>query len=213
MDALDKLTHVAQSVLGTATTAAAVTAVTADSTIVVSISTEDQTALPGASVPLSHSMSQHVVIRDQPYIIDDASTDPAHALASRDLGLRAYAGFPLRGTRGTVIGAVSVFTTEPRHWSPHDLQILESLTTAAQAIVTTHTAARHARMFRISGAMPADTFARVQHNLRTPLTSLLGFLELLLEGTAGEFNADQSHALRRCLANAERLREAVEALS
>lgn len=54
--------------------------------------------------------------------------------------------------------------------------------------------------------------ARIQHGLRT-LTSLLGLLDLLLDGHLGDLSDDQMEALRRCHIHTHRLCEDVEALS
>ena len=209
--ALDALTRVAHRALGTETTAA-VTAVTAEQLVIVSISAEGEAAPPGSTVPLSHAMCQHVVTSGEPYIVDDASRDTRHALAVRHFGVGAYAGFPLHGTRGSVLGAVCAVAPGPRPWSTSDLHILGALATAAESVVAMHAVARRDRMAMMSGAVPADPLARVQHGLRTPLTSLLGFLELLLDGAVGDLSADQLDALSRCHLNAVRLRETVEAL-
>jgi signal transduction histidine kinase len=51
-----------------------------------------------------------------------------------------------------------------------------------------------------------DSFvATVSHELRTPLTSIRGYLELLIEGEAGELNEDQLRFLRIVERNGDRL--------
>lgn len=209
--ALDALTEVASRSLGTGTTAL-VNAVTADRQITVSLAAEGETQRPGLSVPLSQSMCKYVVLSGRPEIVPDAAADPRHARVVRDFGTGAYAGFPLRGARGTVIGALCTVTARPRQWSPQDLGILQSVATAAESVVAMGTAARQARMARIAGAVPTDPSARFQHDLRTPLTSVIGYLDLVLDGTLGEVTPAQATALRRCQTNAERLRAVVEAL-
>jgi hypothetical protein len=208
--ALDALTQAARAALGTDITAL-VNVVTADRQVTVSISTDRETPDPKPTVSLSHSMCKNVVLSGEPYLVDNAADDARHALAVRDFGVGAYVGFPLHGTRGTVLGAVCAVVPSPRHWTATDLDILGSLTAAAEAVVAMHTAARHARMARLSGPVPTDPTARMQHIVRTPLTSLIGYLDLLSDGTLGELNGAQLNALRRCQTNADRLHEAVVA--
>lgn len=51
-----------------------------------------------------------------------------------------------------------------------------------------------------------DSFvSAVTHELRTPITSLLGYLEMLRDGTYGELNAEQRRALDRIGLNSQRL--------
>ncbi|WP_447643316.1 histidine kinase dimerization/phospho-acceptor domain-containing protein [Nocardioides zeae] len=100
----------------------------------------------------------------------------------------------------------------PRDWTALDLQVMRSLTTAAEFVVSMLALARQERLARLSGAVPLEPLARVQHGLRTPLTSLLGFLELLIDGSVGDFTDDQLTALDRCHRNALELRDAVDVL-
>jgi signal transduction histidine kinase len=50
-----------------------------------------------------------------------------------------------------------------------------------------------------------DFVASVSHELRTPLTSIRGYLELVLDGEAGEINDEQRHFLSVVERNADRL--------
>jgi PAS domain S-box-containing protein len=57
-----------------------------------------------------------------------------------------------------------------------------------------------------------DFVATVSHELRTPLTSLSGYLELLLEGDAGQLAEQQRRMLATMARNAGRLRALIEDL-
>lgn len=46
---------------------------------------------------------------------------------ARELGLRSYAGVPLRHADGTVIAVLSVLDSRPRAWTPDEVQLLEDL--------------------------------------------------------------------------------------
>jgi PAS domain S-box-containing protein len=83
--------------------------------------------------PLSHSFCQHVVTSDTPLILDDAREDErvCDNLAVPELGVIAYAGFPLRDPEGQVLGSFCVIDTEVRHWTPEQMSVLETLTEAA----------------------------------------------------------------------------------
>jgi GAF domain-containing protein len=212
VDALDALTRAAHTAYGTDTTAA-ITAVTASEQVVVSVFAAGAALSPGSSVPLTHSLCKQVVLAGEPYVLDDAAADPSHGLTVRDLGIGAYLGSPLRGTKGTVIGAMCIVTAGPRVWTDQELSLLDSLAAAAQTVVALQSAARTERIARSSGAVPAGASARVQHDLRTSLTSLLGFLELVLDETGPDALKDgQLYALRRSHASAERLLETVDYL-
>jgi len=56
----------------------------------------------------------------------------------------------------------------------------------------------------------ADFMSTVSHELRTPLTSISGYVELLLDGEAGELNAEQAKMLDVIVRNSRRLRDLIE---
>ena len=52
----------------------------------------------------------------------------------------------------------------------------------------------------------------VSHELRTPITSLRGYLELLVQGEAGELQPDQKHYVEIAERNARQLDELINDL-
>jgi len=79
--------------------------------------------------PLSHSFCQHVVITARPLIVEDARRHELVAGngAIRDLGVVAYAGFPLTDGAGNVLGSLCAIDHVPRRWDPVHLSALEDL--------------------------------------------------------------------------------------
>jgi signal transduction histidine kinase len=85
--------------------------------------------------PLSHSFCQHVVAERAPLVVSDARRDPrlADNLAVGELGVVAYAGWPLTDAAGEVVGSLCAIGPEPRDWSADDLAGLEDLAQACSA--------------------------------------------------------------------------------
>ncbi|HVU75013.1 MAG TPA: GAF domain-containing SpoIIE family protein phosphatase [Mycobacteriales bacterium] len=79
--------------------------------------------------PLTHSFCHQVVTQCAPLIVTDATTDRRGQgnLALTDLGLVAYAGYPLRDSHGEVIGSLCAIDAVAREWAPADLLLLEDL--------------------------------------------------------------------------------------
>ncbi len=79
--------------------------------------------------PLSHSFCQHVVANASPLVVEDARVDPilGSNLAIVDLAVIAYAGFPIVGPTGHVLGSLCAIDHEPRRWSAAQLEALADI--------------------------------------------------------------------------------------
>ena len=79
--------------------------------------------------PLTHSFCQHVVIRGEALVIDDAASDAdiCDNLAIRDLGVAAYLGVPLTTPEGHILGSLCAIDIKPRNWSQSDLLTLQDI--------------------------------------------------------------------------------------
>ncbi|HEX7854354.1 MAG TPA: GAF domain-containing protein [Sphingobium sp.] len=75
------------------------------------------------------------VMQDEPWIVEDAEIDPrtlANPLVAGDLGLRFYAGIPLRTVDGHNIGVLAALDFQPRKLSDFEL---DSLKLVAKVVV------------------------------------------------------------------------------
>jgi hypothetical protein len=79
--------------------------------------------------PLTYSFCQYVVAQDEALIVSDARQDPRlrSNLAVGELGVTAYAGFPLRTAAGEVLGSFCAMDSQPRTWVPHELEFLRDM--------------------------------------------------------------------------------------
>ncbi|WP_166843892.1 SpoIIE family protein phosphatase [Isoptericola sp. BMS4] len=108
--------------------------------------------LPGAQVypgavglpaPFQHTrrttfpdpLCGEVVETGQPLVVEDLHADPRLAATSTvtQLGVSAYAGFPVHDRNGTVVGTVCALDDAPHAWSPTDLATLADLAAACTA--------------------------------------------------------------------------------
>lgn len=70
------------------------------------------------------------ILQDDPWVLTDAGADPrslANPLVAGDLGLRFYAGVPLRTWDGHNLGTLCVIDRAPREVAPAELAHLEDL--------------------------------------------------------------------------------------
>ena len=96
--------------------------------------------------PTASTLAGLVIGHEHPIIIDDIIEDPrvpryAPALA---LGVRAYAGFPIRDPEQRIVGVCTVVDTRPRSWSPEELATVDQGAQACTALVAERQAREHA---------------------------------------------------------------------
>ena len=79
--------------------------------------------------PLTHSFCQHVVARDAPLIVADASFHHLvwDNLAIRDLNVISYLGVPVHTPDGQSIGSLCAIDGLPRGWTQSDIDIINEL--------------------------------------------------------------------------------------
>lgn len=123
-------------------------------------------------VPLEESIAGWIVTHNQPLILNEASQDPRHFTLpdqKTNFETKALLGVPLQ-VKGKTIGALEVLNPKDNAlFTEDDLQTITTL--AAQAAV----AIENASLFRQS-----DQIAEIAHELRTPITAIIGFSKLLL---------------------------------
>ncbi|MGO4193654.1 ATP-binding protein [Arthrobacter sp. YAF17] len=135
---------------------------------------------------LEDSMCASVFLRGETTVVPDASRDPLfrdHPFVTGDVAsIRFYASVPLTTAAGFVLGSLCVFSPEPARLSPDQKTALEII---ASQVVEVFELQHHARMLarsldeaRNSNALLESFAGRISHDLRTPLTSVIGFSEL-----------------------------------
>jgi len=81
------------------------------------------------------SFCGHTILKNEPMIISDAREDERfkdNPMVTGEPYVRFYAGFPLRGPKGTNVGTLCVVDNEPRELPDDQLVIFESLARLAE---------------------------------------------------------------------------------
>jgi predicted PurR-regulated permease PerM/GAF domain-containing protein len=83
----------------------------------------------GAGMPRAQSICSWVVHAGQALVVPDVARDPRFAgnAALRALGLRFYAGVPLRSRQGAVLGSYCIMDDAPREVTAADLELLSTM--------------------------------------------------------------------------------------
>ncbi len=131
--------------------------------------------LERTEVPLEGSLAGWVVEHRQMTIVDDVQSDPRHyTIIAIDPTQSLIAVPMIFGDK--VVGVVEAVTTKSRHsFTRQDMDMLETLAGIAAVAV------QNARLFEQS-----DWVAQVVHEIRTPLTAILSYADLLLRPDVDE---------------------------
>jgi signal transduction histidine kinase len=175
--------------------------------------------------PLTHSFCKHVVGSAAPLVVQDARLHPVLKtnLAIPDLGVIAYAGFPLRTPSGNVLGSFCAIDVVPRIWTEEELANLRDLTESAateislrreiakrkeaqELLILARDEALHASKAK------SDFLTSMSHELRTPLNSIIGFSEILQDSEEVQSLPKHSRYLGNVVRSAKHLLELIDEL-
>ncbi|MEU8382149.1 GAF domain-containing SpoIIE family protein phosphatase [Streptosporangium sp. NPDC048865] len=125
--------------------------------------------------PLSDSPCHILIATNGPLLVDDAATDPRvrDLPAVRRLGIGAWAGYPVHGPEGEVLGGFCVVDSVPRAWSETDAQTLAVLARAVSGEIRLRAALarseRHATEVEAAGEVSARLARTLQNSLLPPM--------------------------------------------
>jgi two-component system, OmpR family, phosphate regulon sensor histidine kinase PhoR len=198
-----------------------------DGQLIPPVGHEDDWLLAGtfsAALPHEHSELLQGLSVDQPVaVIEELQADdqvgderlpPWLRAPLREAGFGSVVAMPF-GVGGEALGLIAVIRFEgARRWNRAEIDAVESIATDLGRGLN------HARLYEKENRLvedlksldraKSDFFATVSHELRAPLTSIEGYLELLSEGEAGPITPEQRHMLTTVDRGAARLRNLID---
>ncbi|TVU60184.1 GAF domain-containing sensor histidine kinase [Paenarthrobacter nitroguajacolicus] len=159
------------------------------------------------------SMCAKVFLSRERTVVSDASQDPRFAdnpFVTGEIGkVRFYASVPLQTESGFVPGTLCVFSDKTKELRPEQISMLEVL--AKQVVELLELQHRTVQLDRTyaelkdSNAKLAGFAGRVSHDLRIPLTTILGYVELVEDDPDVEPGSTAANYLDRIGASGRRM--------
>jgi GAF domain-containing protein len=147
-------------------------------------------------------------------VVPDASSDPrfdSNPLVTGDPSIRFYAGAPLVSPAGYALGTLCVIDREPRELTPEQEKALEALSVQVMALLelrrTVRDLEQKQREVEAATAQRDSFMATVSHEIRGPLTAVIGYVELLRAGLPDEERSEVLASVAREAADVEYLIE------
>jgi signal transduction histidine kinase/CheY-like chemotaxis protein/HPt (histidine-containing phosphotransfer) domain-containing protein len=149
---------------------------------------KSRVGLEVSEMPRDISLCGHVVAEGEPLIVADATKDPRFAdnpLVAAGPQLRFYAGYPLLVADKLTLGTLCVLDAKPRQLSDVQSRQLALLAKLAVIQLDYHRQRlqlqQHIQAADRASQAKSEFLANMSHEVRTPLASILGMGELLLE--------------------------------
>jgi signal transduction histidine kinase/ActR/RegA family two-component response regulator len=197
------------------------------------LSPEIQAFARAREIPVTDPASPEgiVLLQGQPLLLGDVQAvwDRLHPLNQQLASMmqtKAMIAVPLK-TKDRILGSLTVDRIREHSLTQDDLELL--MTVAHQVAIALDNASVYEQIEDLNVGLEAKVRERtaeleqadrvrsqflshVSHELKTPLTSIKGFLQNLLDGLTGPLNEKQQRYLSRMLDNSDRLIRMIEDL-
>lgn len=206
-EAFDRLTRLASKIIGAPVSL--VSLVDVDRQFFKSVQGLKEPWASKRETPLSHSFCQHAVNSGLDLIIEDARIHPLvkESRAIPELGAVAYAGIPLIDDDGNALGSFCVIDSKPREWTQDEIEILREL---ASSVMTEVRLRSMVVGLQEIDRMRAELIAVISHDLRNPLTAIIGSVELLMSESRNISPEDANDFLKMIHEQGKRMLQMVE---
>lgn len=164
-------------------------------------------AILNGSLPADRGIFGRAIRSGAPELVTKVTLDPDYMPIS--LNTKAQMVVPLR-SGGEVVGVIILDSFSDSVFSEPDMEFVIRVAEHASPALT------NARLFadlRAANEAKSDIMSVVSHELKTPMTSIKGYTDLLLQGAVGDVSQTQHQFLSIIRSNVERMEALVSDLA
>ncbi|MEK6684266.1 MAG: response regulator, partial [Nitrospirota bacterium] len=151
----------------------------------------------------------------KPVVIEEAQLNGYPTSLLVRSGFRFIVSIPIH-SKNRLVATLTVASRDSRRFAPSDLQLLSSIGNQMGTAIDNATlyAREHTMVERLKeiDRFKSEFLSNVSHELRLPLTSIIGFSELLLDRIPGDLNPDQEEYIRTMQESGHHLLEIINNL-
>ncbi len=148
-----------------------------------------------------------VIETEEPYITGDVHKEPDYVTANSKT--KSQMTLPLTNKQ-QLIGIISIESFHEDAYAPLDVETAVRVTNHAAVAITN---AVLYEQINEANLAKSEFVSMVSHELKTPMTSMRGYTDLLLSGMTGELNDQQRNFLETIAANIQRMGQQIQDLT
>lgn len=159
----------------------------------------------GRGNPRIYSFCAHAILDDKVFEIPDSLSDDRfkdNPLVIGEPYVRYYAGAPLELKDGLRVGTLCVIDHKPNKLNEEQLKILQILSLQVTKLLDLRLKIKEIEVLRENDASIVNMLT---HELRSPLTSICGFLALTNQCKEKYHDDNYTMIIEKCLRNSERM--------
>lgn len=160
-----------------------------------------------ANENLEESLIGYVIKHKRPHLTNNVHDEPLYRASS--LSTHSQLTIPIL-YKSNMIGAIAIESKQFDAFDPVMAETVVRMTTHASAAI--YNAVLYEQVNQANQAK-SEFVSMVSHELKTPMTSIGGFTQMLLSGVVGELNAQQKNFLDTIAANLRRMDRQIQDLT